>query len=224
MSDSERGSTQDQAEITGQPCCFKCERPIQCGIRTEDPNDYWEFPQGLVMTGGNNFGSTLYDAMMDGKFVTVLICDDCLTKHKHLLREVVDKDCSLLIPDPHGEEDDLSATSRKALDGLTPEKATELFRKIMNDAKDLKVFELEFLVEGGDLDNETKRKISKGYGDEVSFVEEYDPTRKTGQLLRFNVCFNTPKEATDSVTESMKDILPDMKMKLVRVRVVEEGS
>lgn len=62
--------------------CFKCEKPIECSA------PQWDMPGGaVVFDGGDNFGSTIYDAMQDGIMVRLLICDDCLEKHKNLILE-----------------------------------------------------------------------------------------------------------------------------------------
>lgn len=56
--------------------CFKCEEDMGCAVTDGDP---WEMPcDGVQFEGGFNFGSSLYDAMMDGIYVEVVICDDCL--------------------------------------------------------------------------------------------------------------------------------------------------
>jgi hypothetical protein len=52
----------------------------------------WDCPaEGLNFTGGGSFGSRLYDRLMDGIYVQLLICDNCLKKHKKLLRIRKDK-------------------------------------------------------------------------------------------------------------------------------------
>lgn len=56
--------------------CFKCEKELVSAVVDGDP---WEFPSGGVLfAGGWNFGSELYDAMIDGIYVDIAICDDCL--------------------------------------------------------------------------------------------------------------------------------------------------
>ncbi len=65
--------------------CFKCEKEIGAAYIQEepDPSTSWEAPCGGVsFEGGWNFGSALYDAMMDGIYVEVVICDDCLAAAK----------------------------------------------------------------------------------------------------------------------------------------------
>jgi hypothetical protein len=80
--------TLDQPEIPDHPKCFKCERYIKCAVKTGSADDYWDCPWGLVLRGGGNFGSTHYDSLVDGIGVDVVICDECLVKYGHLLREV----------------------------------------------------------------------------------------------------------------------------------------
>ncbi len=56
--------------------CFKCEKGLYSAMVGIDP---WEGPAGAVtLEGGWNFGSALYDAMMDGVYAEVVICDECL--------------------------------------------------------------------------------------------------------------------------------------------------
>ena len=81
-------STLDEPEIPNHPKCFKCERYVKSAVRTDSADDYWGCPWGLVLSGGGNFGSTHYDSLVDGIGVDIVICDECLVKHKHLLREV----------------------------------------------------------------------------------------------------------------------------------------
>lgn len=48
----------------------------------------WEAPSGGVLfDGGDNFGSTLYDSLMDGIHVMLIVCDDCLKERKDRLLE-----------------------------------------------------------------------------------------------------------------------------------------
>jgi len=69
--------------------CFKCEKNIGCAVITDKDDDLWEMPADAVhFQGGNNFGSAIYDSMVDGVTVEVLICDECLTSNKDKLREI----------------------------------------------------------------------------------------------------------------------------------------
>lgn len=83
--------------------CFKCEAEIKCASlildkcfkgREELPaneKDIWSMPNGAVhFQGGSNFGSSIYDSMMDGIAVEVIICDPCLAAAKGTdkLREI----------------------------------------------------------------------------------------------------------------------------------------
>lgn len=70
------------------PKCFKCEKEVEGAISTRDPAELWNSPEGIVLQGGGNFGSAVYDGMVDGIYIQVVICDDCLRAHKGLLREV----------------------------------------------------------------------------------------------------------------------------------------
>jgi hypothetical protein len=69
--------------------CFKCEKEMSTAMSGGD-EETWVWPVGVVLTGGDNFGSSIYDAAMDGIMVQVVICDNCLKKHNTLFREVVD--------------------------------------------------------------------------------------------------------------------------------------
>ena len=72
--------------------CFKCEKNIGCAIVTDKEENIWEMPADAVnFHGGSNFGSTLYDSMVDGIAVEILICDECLTSNKDKLREIKEK-------------------------------------------------------------------------------------------------------------------------------------
>ena len=63
--------------------CFKCEKDIkQLCPQTDDMPD-----NAVVFDGGDNYGSQLYDAMIDGIMVRLFICDDCLVKHRDLIIE-----------------------------------------------------------------------------------------------------------------------------------------
>jgi len=61
--------------------CFKCEKPIEPMF--SENADSFECPgHGVVFDGGWNFGSRLYDVMLDGTSVRIVVCDDCLEKAK----------------------------------------------------------------------------------------------------------------------------------------------
>ncbi len=56
--------------------CFKCEKELKCAVMG---GDVWNAPIGAVcLEGGYNFGSAIYDALMDGMTVEIMVCDDCL--------------------------------------------------------------------------------------------------------------------------------------------------
>lgn len=59
--------------------CFKCEKEIETAFIGVDP---WDAPSGVSFEGGWNFGSAIYDAMVDGVYVEIVICDDCLKTAK----------------------------------------------------------------------------------------------------------------------------------------------
>jgi hypothetical protein len=68
------------------PQCFKCEKEIESAIQAQDA---WETPSGAVQfDGGFGFGSAIYDALVDNRYVQVIICDDCLVAHKLLTKEI----------------------------------------------------------------------------------------------------------------------------------------
>lgn len=56
--------------------CFKCNKKIKI-------DEY-----GCLITnavrfhGGNEYGSTIFDALIDGVFAEIVICDECLEKYK----------------------------------------------------------------------------------------------------------------------------------------------
>lgn len=56
--------------------CFKCEKPILPAVVGE--NMTWESPQGVLFQDAGNFGSSLYDSIVNGVFVHIIVCDDCL--------------------------------------------------------------------------------------------------------------------------------------------------
>ncbi len=64
--------------------CFKCEKAMEpaCDATPIPPHPKgtaWDYPlNGILFEGGYNFGSRLYDAMMDGVYVEVIICDECM--------------------------------------------------------------------------------------------------------------------------------------------------
>jgi hypothetical protein len=63
--------------MVDQMCkCFKCQKDITSAISDTSP---WDAPNGgVVLSGGNNYGSTLYDSLVDGISIEVVICDECL--------------------------------------------------------------------------------------------------------------------------------------------------
>jgi len=66
--------------------CFKCGKDMRSAMRSDDP---WEMPSGgLNFDGGDSFGSRLYDALMDGIMVRLLICDTCLEENVDRLQHI----------------------------------------------------------------------------------------------------------------------------------------
>ncbi len=68
--------------------CFKCKKIIKSAIIN---SDIWEMPlNAVVFRGGYNYGSSVYDSLVDGIQVEVIICDDCLRKNKNksLIRNI----------------------------------------------------------------------------------------------------------------------------------------
>jgi hypothetical protein len=69
--------------------CFKCEQLVgpaaDPGILGKEA--VWKMPwPAVVFHDGGNFGSTLYDRAYDGIGVDVIICDNCLVKHRKLIK------------------------------------------------------------------------------------------------------------------------------------------
>jgi hypothetical protein len=65
--------------------CFKCEKEIDSAVITASP---WDCPSaGVLFTGGDSYGSTIYDSLINGIRVQIIICDECLLKNKNLLNE-----------------------------------------------------------------------------------------------------------------------------------------
>lgn len=82
-----------------RPRCFKCGKRIRAACNT--PKAWrkaswakelaWDMPGGAVsFDGGGNYGSVLYDTMVAGRVVTIVVCDACLKKHRRLLLERTD--------------------------------------------------------------------------------------------------------------------------------------
>lgn len=65
--------------------CFCCEKKLESAVKD---GSAWDMPSGgVILDGGGNFGSTLYDGFMDGIFIRLIICDECLEEKRGLLRE-----------------------------------------------------------------------------------------------------------------------------------------
>lgn len=70
------------------PKCFSCEEEIECAVVSDDEEDYWNFPQGVIVRGGGNFGSSVLDSLVDGIMVEFIICDACLLMKEDITRRV----------------------------------------------------------------------------------------------------------------------------------------
>jgi hypothetical protein len=77
-----------------QAHCIVCHRPIEPAVKTDkDEHNMmsWEMPSDAVLLmGGDSFGSTIYDSLIDGIDIQVIVCDKCLEKAKvaNLIREI----------------------------------------------------------------------------------------------------------------------------------------
>ena len=61
--------------------CFICERPIQADEHAVVGATIWR-------TSGN-YGSQMYDSLIEGTSLEIAICDDCLAARKKHVDEVV---------------------------------------------------------------------------------------------------------------------------------------
>jgi hypothetical protein len=66
--------------------CFKCDKDMKSAAKDESP---WEMASdGVIMDGGCSFGSSVYDTLVDGISVRIIICDECLKQHKNKIKEI----------------------------------------------------------------------------------------------------------------------------------------
>ena len=66
--------------------CFCCEKEL---TSAGEKDMAWDMPSGgVILEGGGNYGSRLYDSMMDGVHIKLIICDNCLKNKRGLLREI----------------------------------------------------------------------------------------------------------------------------------------
>ena len=70
-----------------KPFCFCCGEKIECAIRDDSDESHWEMPCGVHFTGGGNYGSTVFDALMEECNVEIVICDKCFSEKKTLARK-----------------------------------------------------------------------------------------------------------------------------------------
>lgn len=65
------------------PKCFKCEKDIVSAVVTDKEEHIWQMPKDAVLLeGGATYGSAIYDSMVDGTGVMIIICDECLRNAK----------------------------------------------------------------------------------------------------------------------------------------------
>ena len=72
-------------ETWTRPLCIRCDRPMNpaCKIADDEKEKFamyaWMLPSGgVTLRGGSNYGSTVYDAMIDGVGLEVILCDECI--------------------------------------------------------------------------------------------------------------------------------------------------
>jgi len=69
-----------------EPRCIRCDKEIESAAKDADP---WEMALDAVLVdGGGSFGSALYDTLMDGISIRVIICDECLRKCEYKVKEI----------------------------------------------------------------------------------------------------------------------------------------
>lgn len=72
--------------------CFKCCGILKAAIAVYPNEDeaIWAMPNGVHFSGGYNYGSSLYDAGVDGIHVEIIICDKCIAdaQNSDRMREV----------------------------------------------------------------------------------------------------------------------------------------
>lgn len=69
-----------------EPRCFKCDEKLKSSMTDESP---WNMASGaVIMSGGGSFGSSLYDSMVDGVSIKILVCDKCLRENKYKVKEI----------------------------------------------------------------------------------------------------------------------------------------
>ena len=91
------------------PKCFHCKRDIQSAIESDSVADKWSMPGGAIcFLDAGNFGSAVNDSAYDGHRLEIMICDDCITEHRGLVREY----------DTPGHVEARKEQSRKAMEGF----------------------------------------------------------------------------------------------------------
>ena len=82
MTDRKRRTVYDSTDAH----CFCCERKMDSAGKDASS---WEMPyDGVILCGGDSYGSALYDSLIDGISVWLIICDECLKAKRGLLREI----------------------------------------------------------------------------------------------------------------------------------------
>ena len=66
--------------------CIICEKEQE--VKNGTIEETWQMPTGLAFRGGGNYGSKYFDGMMSRTELEFIICDDCVKKKQHLMREV----------------------------------------------------------------------------------------------------------------------------------------
>ena len=67
--------------------CFRCDKDIESAFRGDD--SAWEMASSAVlMDGGGSYGSTIYDSMMDGISIRIIVCDECLKECDNKVKKI----------------------------------------------------------------------------------------------------------------------------------------
>lgn len=68
--------------------CFCCGKKVESAVKGEEEKDVWDHPlYASTFEGGHTFGSSVYDSLVNGTGVAILICDKCLMKNKDRILE-----------------------------------------------------------------------------------------------------------------------------------------
>jgi len=66
--------------------CIICEKEQE--VKNGTTEETWLMPSGIAARAGGNYGSKYFDGLLSGTELEFIICDDCLEKKQHLMREV----------------------------------------------------------------------------------------------------------------------------------------